>query len=81
MGFILAIIVGGVAGLIAARFMKAENSIFLNVALGVVGAFLVNFLMGILFGLWGGNLLWSLIAGIIGASALIWGYREYQMRK
>ncbi len=81
MGFIIAIIIGGIAGSIAAYFMKAENSLVLNIILGVVGAFLVNLLMGIIFGLWGGNLLWNLLAGIIGASLLIWGYREYQKRK
>ncbi len=81
MGFIIAIIIGGIAGSIAAYFMKAENSLVLNIILGVVGAFLVNLLMGVIFGLWGGNLLWNLLAGIIGASLLIWGYREYQKRK
>ena len=77
MGFIFAIIIGGVAGYLASRFMKAETSIVLNIILGVTGAFLVNLLMGILFGLWGGNIFWSLLAGIVGASVLIWGYRKY----
>ncbi len=80
-GFIFAIIIGGVAGTIAARLMKADNSLILNIILGVVGAFLLNLLLGLIFGLWGGNILWQLLAGIIGASALIWGYREYQNRK
>ncbi len=80
-GFILAIIVGGVAGTIAARLMKADNSIILNIILGVVGAFLLNSIIGLVFNLWGGNILWNLLAGIIGASGLIWIYREYQKRK
>ncbi len=80
-GFIFAIIIGGVAGTIAARFMKADNSLILNIILGIVGAFLLNMFLGLIFGLWGGNILWQLLAGIIGASALIWGYREYQNRK
>jgi len=78
MGFIFAIIIGGVAGVIADRIMSANNSLLLNVVLGVVGAALFNFVLGIVFGLWGGNILWQLIAGVIGASALIWGYREFQ---
>ncbi len=80
-GFIFAIIIGGIAGTLAARFMKADNSLILNIILGIVGAFLLNMLLGLIFGLWGGNILWQLLAGIIGASALIWGYREYQNRK
>ncbi len=78
MGFIFAILIGGVAGFIADRIMDANNSWVLNVILGVVGAFLFNLVLGIIFGLWGGNILWQLIAGVVGASALIWGYRKYQ---
>jgi len=78
MGFIFAILIGGVAGFIADRLMNANNSWVLNVILGVVGAFLFNLVLGIIFGLWGGNILWQLIAGVVGASALIWGYRKYQ---
>ncbi len=78
MGFIFAILIGGVAGFIAARLMNADSSWVLNVILGVVGAFLFNLVLGIIFGLWGGNILWQLIAGVVGASALIWGYRKYQ---
>ena len=77
MGFIFAILIGGVAGFVAGRLMGANNSIVLNVILGVVGAFLLNVILGVVFGLWGGNMLWQLLAGIVGASALIWGYRKY----
>lgn len=80
MGFILAIIIGGIAGFIAARLMNANNSWVLNVILGIVGAALANFILGLVFGLWGGNLLWQLLTGVVGASALIWGYRQYQRR-
>lgn len=54
MGFIFAIIIGGVAGYIADRLMKANNSWVLNVVLGVVGAAVLNFVLGLVFGLWGG---------------------------
>ena len=81
MGFIFAIIIGGVAGVIADRLMNANNSLVLNVILGVVGASILNFILGLIFGLWGGNVLWQLLTGIAGASALIWGYREMQRRR
>ena len=81
MGFILAIIIGGIAGYIASYFMKTNSGLIMNIALGVAGAFIVNLLIGLFFGLWGGNIIWNLLAGIIGASGLIWGYRKYQDRK
>ncbi len=77
MEFILAIVIGGIAGVIADRLMDANNPLFLNIILGVVGAALFNIVLGVLFGLWGGNILFKLLAGIAGASALIWAYRKY----
>lgn len=81
LGFILAIIIGGVAGYIAERIMQEDHPIWLNVVLGVAGAFLLNLVLGVIFGIWGGNILWQLLAGIIGACILIWGYREYERRR
>lgn len=81
MGFIFAIIIGGIAGVIADRLMNANNSLVLNIILGVAGAAILNFVLGIVFGLWGGNFLWQLITGVAGASALIWGFREMQKRR
>ncbi len=81
MGFIFAIIIGGIAGVIADRLMNANNSLLLNVILGVAGAGILNFILGVILGLWGGNVLWQLITGIAGASGLIWGFREIQKRR
>ncbi|MCF6302634.1 MAG: GlsB/YeaQ/YmgE family stress response membrane protein [Devosiaceae bacterium] len=81
MGFIFAILIGGVAGFIASHLMSANNSLILNVVLGVVGAAILNFVFGVFLGLWGGNILWQLLTGIAGASLLIWGYREMQKRR
>lgn len=80
LGFILAIIIGGVAGLIAERIMNANHGLLVNIALGVSGAFLLNLVLSIFFGIGGGNILWQLLAGIVGACILIWGYREYKSR-
>lgn len=79
-GFILALIVGGVAGVIAARLMNSDFGMVTNVVLGIAGAFLFNVIVGLVFGLFGGNILWNLLAGILGACALIWGYRQYKSR-
>jgi uncharacterized membrane protein YeaQ/YmgE (transglycosylase-associated protein family) len=69
-GWIAAIIIGGLAGWIASRIMKTDTGIFLNIVLGIVGAVIASFLFGILgisFGGWFGYL----IAGLLGACILI----------
>ena len=80
-GLIISLVIGGVAGYLAERIMKAEHPIWLNVVLGVAGAFLFNIILGIL-GYWGGgNIIGQLLFGTIGACLLIWGYREYERRR
>jgi len=79
-GLIFALIIGGVAGYIAERIMKRDHSLVVNIALGVAGAFVFNLILWVLFGISGGNILWQLLAGIIGACALIWGWDRYQQR-
>jgi len=69
-GWIAAIIIGGLAGWIASNIMKTNTGIFLNVVLGIVGALIASFLFGIIgvsFGGWFGYL----IAGLLGACILI----------
>ncbi|MBU1175795.1 MAG: GlsB/YeaQ/YmgE family stress response membrane protein [Alphaproteobacteria bacterium] len=81
LGFIIAIVIGGVAGYIAERIMKVDHPIWLNIVLGMAGAFLFNIVSWLLLGIAGGNIVWQLVAGVIGACALIWGYREYEKRR
>ncbi len=69
-GWIAAIIIGGLAGWIASNFMKSDTGIFMNIVLGIVGAAVASFLFGLLrvsFGGWLGYL----VAGFIGACILI----------
>lgn len=73
-GWIAAIIIGGLAGWIASNFMKSDTGIFVNVILGIIGAAIASLLFGMLgvsFGGWIGYL----IAGVVGACILIWGAR------
>lgn len=70
-GWIAAIIIGGLAGWIASGIMKTGTGIFLNIVLGIIGAAVASFLfsfIGIGFGGWLGYL----VAGILGACILIW---------
>ena len=76
LGWLAAIIVGGLAGWIASNIMKADPGIFLNVILGIVGAVVGNALLG-LVGLNAQEGSWVAqgVAGLFGAVVLIWLYR------
>ena len=73
-GWIVAIIVGGVAGWLAEQFMKSDMGLLMNIVLGIIGAAVANFILNI-FGVPLGGWIGYLIAGFIGAVLLIWVYR------
>jgi uncharacterized membrane protein YeaQ/YmgE (transglycosylase-associated protein family) len=73
-GWIAAIIIGGVAGWLAEQFMKSQMGLVMNIVLGIVGAAIASWLfslVGITLGGWVGYL----IAGFIGACILIFVVR------
>ncbi len=76
LGLIASIIVGGLAGWIASTIMKADTGLFLNIGLGILGAFVLNLILSII-GIYAANS-WipQLFVGIAGACGLIWGYRK-----
>ncbi len=80
LGFLAAIIVGGLAGWIASIFMRADTGLILNIVLGIVGAIVANALFS-LIGLGAGP---SWIAqgfvGFVGACILIAGWRMIKGR-
>ncbi len=69
-GWIAAIIVGGVAGWLAEQFMKSNMGLLMNIILGIVGAIVANALLGV-FGVALGGWIGYLVAGFIGACILI----------
>jgi len=69
-GWLAAIIIGGIAGWLAGRFMKNSNGVIMNIILGVVGAVLASLVLG-LFGISFGGWIGYLIAGFIGACIII----------
>ena len=78
-GWIAAIIIGGVAGWLAEQFMKSDMGMLMNILLGIAGAAIASFLFGLVgigFGGWVGYL----IAGFIGASLLIFIVRAVRGR-
>ena len=80
-GWIMTIILGGIAGFIAEKIMKADMGIFMNIIVGIVGAVLLNLVLG-LFNLnpGGGWIIQSIVA-IIGACILIAIYRAIAGRR
>lgn len=73
-GWIAAIIIGGLAGWIASNFMKSDTGIFVNIILGIIGAAIASFIFGffgVSFGGWPGYL----VSGFVGACILIWAGR------
>jgi len=79
-GWIGAIIIGGVAGWLAEMFMKSNMGIFMNIILGIVGALVANFLLG-LIGIDLAGWVGQLIAGFIGACILIAIARMFSGRR
>lgn len=69
-GWLAAIIIGGIAGWLAARFMGSGSGILMNVILGIVGAVLASLVLGV-FGISFGGWIGYLIAGFIGACLII----------
>jgi uncharacterized membrane protein YeaQ/YmgE (transglycosylase-associated protein family) len=69
-GWLAAIILGGLAGWIASGLMKTNTGVLLNIVLGIIGAGVASFLFGIVgisFGGWMGYL----ISGVLGACILV----------
>jgi uncharacterized membrane protein YeaQ/YmgE (transglycosylase-associated protein family) len=79
-GWIAAIIIGGIAGWLAEQFMKSNMGLLMNIVLGIAGAAVASAILsafGIVLGGWIGYL----IAGFIGACLLIWIVRAIQGRR
>ena len=78
MGFIIWLIVGGVIGWLASLVMKtdAQQGLFLNIVVGIVGAFLGGWI-GSMLGIGGGGIndgafnMTSLLMSLVGAIVLL----------
>jgi len=70
-GWIAAIIIGGIAGWLAEQFMKSDMGLLMNILLGIVGAAIASAILSYL-GISLSGWLGYLIAGFIGACLLIW---------
>ncbi|MGN6100006.1 MAG: GlsB/YeaQ/YmgE family stress response membrane protein [Devosia sp.] len=82
LGWLGAIIVGGLAGWIASIIMKVRTGLLLNIVLGILGAIILDWILT--YGLhvvpWQ-NWLGQLVVGLIGACILIALLRAITGRK
>jgi uncharacterized membrane protein YeaQ/YmgE (transglycosylase-associated protein family) len=78
-GWIAAIIIGGIAGWLAELFMKSDTGLVMNIVLGIVGAAIASAILSF-FGIVLGGWIGYLIAGFIGACILIWIVRAVRGR-
>lgn len=69
-GWVAAIVIGGIAGWLAEMFMKSNMGVLMNIILGIVGAIVANVLLGLL-GVSLTGWIGYLVAGFIGACILI----------
>ncbi len=79
-GWIMTIVIGGLAGWIAEKVMKADHGLLTNIVLGVLGALILNAVLFSLIGSTFGGFFGQLITAVIGACILIFGYRAIKGR-
>ncbi|UDF05586.1 GlsB/YeaQ/YmgE family stress response membrane protein [Asticcacaulis sp. AND118] len=79
-GWLVAIIVGAVAGWIAEKIMKSGQGLFMNIVLGIIGSVLANGLLSWL-GVSFGGVIGFLVAGVSGACLLIGASRTIRRRR
>jgi uncharacterized membrane protein YeaQ/YmgE (transglycosylase-associated protein family) len=70
-GWIAAIIIGGIAGWLAEQFMKSNMGMITNIVLGIIGAAIASAILSY-FGIALGGWMGYLVSGFIGAVLLIW---------
>ena len=74
-GWVGAIIIGGLAGWIASRVMETGTGIVANIVIGIVGAVVLNTILVATIGYTYGGWVGQLGVGAVGAIVLIFVYR------
>ena len=74
-GIIMSIILGALAGWIAEKITKSQHGLLTNIILGIAGALVLNFLLGLVGITAAAGWVPQLIVAIAGACLLIFGYR------
>jgi uncharacterized membrane protein YeaQ/YmgE (transglycosylase-associated protein family) len=80
-GWIMTIILGGLAGWIAEKVMKSEMGLIGNIILGIIGAVVLNAILRGLSIMPPENWIGQLVVAIVGACILIFGWRLIRGRR
>jgi uncharacterized membrane protein YeaQ/YmgE (transglycosylase-associated protein family) len=80
-GWILAIIIGALAGWIAEQMMKSNQGLLMNIVMGILGAVIGNFILMAVFGATMGGIFGQLIVAVVGACLLIAIWRAIRGRR
>jgi uncharacterized membrane protein YeaQ/YmgE (transglycosylase-associated protein family) len=80
-GWIGAIIIGGLAGWAAEKVMKSDMGLIMNIVLGIVGALVLNAILAMLGVITADGWLIQFIVALVGACLLIWIWRMIQGRR
>jgi uncharacterized membrane protein YeaQ/YmgE (transglycosylase-associated protein family) len=80
LGWLGAIIIGGLAGWIAEKAMRSDMGLLTNIAMGILGAVVLNYILVALLGYTFAGWIGQLIIGAIGACILIALYRAIKGR-
>lgn len=75
MSIIYWIVIGGIAGWLADRIMGSSNGLAVNIAVGIVGAFIGGWIFGQLGIYPEAGIIGSLVTAVVGAVVLIFGIR------
>jgi uncharacterized membrane protein YeaQ/YmgE (transglycosylase-associated protein family) len=79
-GFVMAIVIGALAGWLAEKFTRSNHGLLTNIVMGIIGAVVGNFLARLLgiyvVGFWG-----NLISATVGAIIVITVYRAITGRR
>jgi uncharacterized membrane protein YeaQ/YmgE (transglycosylase-associated protein family) len=79
-GWIGAIIIGGLAGWIAEKIMRSDMGLIMNIILGIVGALVANAILVAIMGDTLNGWIGQLIVAVIGACVLIAIFRMFRGR-
>ena len=79
--WIMTIILGGLAGWIAEKIMKSDMGLIGNIVLGIVGAIVLNGILGFFGVIPPGGWIVQCVIAIIGACLLIFVWRLISGRK
>lgn len=79
-GWFSALIVGGLAGWLAEKYMDREHSLVMNIFLGIAGAMIFNWLLISVFNSTLGGWIGQTFVGFVGACVLIFVGKKLRER-